>query len=69
MRPYNDDIGFTAAVIDDIVNRGPSDDWLEAAQSDPTIVGRKRRPRQEVHRTSPLRIEIASSPSKRRPPT
>jgi hypothetical protein len=39
-RHLNDDVGLTAAAIDDILDRGSLDDWLmlrDAAKNDKTI--------------------------------
>lgn len=58
-----DDVGYTTAAIDDILDRGSLDDWLalrDAAKVDKTIADRILRVcrAHEMYGTSPLWIEM-----------
>lgn len=64
-RHLNDDVGYTSAAIDDILDRGSIDDWLElleAAKADRAIADRIERVcrAREMYGTSALWIEIVS---------
>ena len=62
-RHLNDDVGFTSAAIDDILDLGSPDDWLalrDAAKVDAAIADRILRVcrAREMYGTSPLWVEV-----------